>query len=257
VDAVRATLTEPEFRRLVLNEWAERDDALTTLEDVAALVAHPGPLEPVAGRRYVLALDIGLRNDATVLVVAHLATHRGVRTVVVDRVWRWKGTRLRPVQLSEVEATITTAWKRYGRARLIVDPWQAASLVERLSANGVKVKEYTFSPTSIDRLARTMLSLIRDRRLALPNDPELLSELAAARLVEVRPGVVRIEHDRSGHDDQVIAVALASSALLETPATSRAYVRGAARAKPPVPGFVAGREVLAAVPLGFHRGGGR
>ena len=55
--------------------------------------------------------------------------------------------------------------------------------------------------------------LIRNRALALPDDEELVSELANLRLRETAPGVLRIEHDADKHDDRAIALALAAHRL--------------------------------------------
>jgi hypothetical protein len=46
------------------------------------------------------------------------------------------------------------------------------------SGRGVRVIEYPFSSQSVSRLATNLLQLIRAHRLALPNDAELLDELA-------------------------------------------------------------------------------
>jgi hypothetical protein len=68
---------------------------------------------------------------------------------------------------------------------------------------------------SVGRLASTLHLLLRNRRLALPDDPELLEELANVRLRETSPGVLRMDHDPSRHDDRAIALALAAHRLLE------------------------------------------
>lgn len=256
LEAVRADLTPAEYRRLIDGVWAEADDALTTRADVASLVDHLGPLEPRPGVRYQMALDIGLRNDATVLVIAHLEHRSGRgRTVVVDRLLRWRGTRAQPVELGDVEAALIAAWHRYNRPPLIVDPWQAAQLAERVTAAGVKVHEHTFTPASIDRLARTLYGVIRDRTLALPDDKDLLAELAAVRLVEVRPGVIRLDHRSGSHDDQAVAIALAATVLLDAPTRTRARAISPARRAifADQPSVIGGRAVETAPP---HRTGG-
>jgi hypothetical protein len=85
-----------------------------------------------------------------------------------------------------------------------LDPWQAIGLLQRLRSRGVRVEEYTFSATSVGRLASTLHLLIRNRLLALPDDEELLDELRNVRLRETSLGVVRIDHDADQHDDRAI-----------------------------------------------------
>ncbi|HEV8340168.1 MAG TPA: hypothetical protein VGR25_11015 [bacterium] len=60
----------------------------------------------------------------------------------------------------------------------------------------------------------TLLQLIRDRRLTAFEHPVLREELAGLRWTE-RGGVLRPDHPASGHDDAVVAVALACRAALE------------------------------------------
>jgi len=50
----------------------------------------------------------------------------------------------------------------------------------------------TFSSASVGRLASTLHLLLRKRAFALPDDPELLDELANVRLRETSPGVLRM-----------------------------------------------------------------
>lgn len=245
---MRADLTPAEYRRLILCEWAEADDNLTTAADIAALVEHAGPLEPRPGVRYQLALDVGLKHDATVLVVGHLEHRAGRgRTVVVDRVMRWRGSPSRPVGLGDVEEAVIAAHRRYNKAPIRMDPWQGAMLSERLRGAGVQVEDYNFSASSVDHLARTLYSLIRDRLLALPDDADLLAELSSVRLVEVRVGTIRLDHRAGEHDDQAVTVALMASALLQRPHRALARVRTMARADlGPAPAVVGGRLVTTA-----------
>jgi hypothetical protein len=51
-------------------------------------------------------------------------------------------------------------------------------------------------------------------RLALPDDDDLLDELANLRVRESAPGVYRVDHDPDKHDDRAIALALAVQASL-------------------------------------------
>jgi hypothetical protein len=66
------------------------------------------------------------------------------------------------------------------------------------------------------RTARqTLHLLLRDHRLALPDDRELLDELLTVRLRESSPGVYRLDHDSGNHDDRAVSLGLAALALTE------------------------------------------
>ena len=227
----RRRLPESSWRRLFLNEWTSPEDRLTSLDDLRQCVTLAGPLPPAVGVRYVVGVDLGVKNDRTVAAVCHGETIydsrgrvAGVR-VVLDRLQVWAGTRQHPVELADVEAWLIEAATAYG-AVPIVDPWQAVLLVQRLRDRGVWATEFAFTAQSVGRLATTLHTQIRSHLLALPDDPDLIDELANVRLKETAtPGVLRLDHDAGRHDDRAIALGLACIALLERPDTdwSRVY----------------------------------
>ena len=99
-----------------------------------------------------------------------------------------------------------------------VDPWQAAQLGQNLRRRRVPVSDFTFSQQAIGRLALTLYRLLRDHLLDLPDDPDLIDELATVRLVERSPGMWRIDDGGGGrHDDRVISLVLAAHHLLTQP----------------------------------------
>jgi phage terminase large subunit-like protein len=207
----RARLLPSTFARLFLNEWTAGEDRLASSEDLRACATLDGPLEPDRAHRYVLSLDVGLKRDRTVAVVAHLVDGR---VVTVDRLAVWEGSHESPVLLQEVEDWIEQAARAY-RARIICDPWQSVGLMQRLAARGLPAEEFAFSASSVGRLAATLFTAIRDHTLAMPDDQELLDELAHVRLRESSPGVFRMDHDSGRHDDRAIALGMAAQTLLQ------------------------------------------
>ena len=209
----RRRLPESSYRRLFLNEWTSSEDRLTTVDDLQACVTLDGSIPPQARQRYVIGLDIGLTSDRTVAAVCHQDGER----IVLDRMEVWAGTRQRPVRLEEVEVWLLQAHHSYNRAQVVMDPWQAVAMAQRLKTQRVRVRVFQMSPHSVGRLAITLHLLLRDHNLALPDDPSLLEELANVQLRESSPGVYRMDHDSDKHDDRAIALALASHELLINP----------------------------------------
>jgi hypothetical protein len=205
----RRTLPEWAYRRLHLNEWAAADDRISDPEDLAACVVLDGPLASEERWRYLLTLDIGVKNDRTVLAVTHVESEGGRWRMVLDRMTVWTPSRGNPVSLDEVEAAAEVAARGY-RAELLFDWHQAAQLTQRLQSRGIRCREFVFNPTNISRAALALHELIRTRRLAIPNDADLLEELGNVRLLQTSPGVYRIDHDPSRHDDRAIALAMAA-----------------------------------------------
>lgn len=207
--------TESEFRRLHLNEWTTSEDRLASKEDLEACTTLPGALPPVPGVTYVASLDVGIVNDRTVLAVMHAEETAAGRRVVLDRIDRWQGTRAVPVDLGEVRDTLIARAAEY-RATAVVDPHQAVLISQEARAAGVVVREFAFTAASVGRLALSLHQAIRNHRIALPDDEDLLGELAAVRLRKNSLGIYRLDHDAGQHDDQAIALALGTHHLLDT-----------------------------------------
>jgi phage terminase large subunit-like protein len=131
-------LPESSYLRLFENVWTEPEDALVLIDDLRAAIQLDGPQEPRPGVKYVIGLDVGLKNDRSVATVCHVEETAGhlsdadKRRVVLDRIAVWQGTRKEPVQLTELEAWLAHASKDYNNAAIIFDPWQAAGSMQRL-----------------------------------------------------------------------------------------------------------------------------
>ena len=223
-------LPDWEYRRLHLNEWLAADDRLTTVDDIRVCVTLDGPQPARSGVRYVIGLDVGLKRDRTVATVCHLDREGDTSTVILDRQQTWAGTRNNPVQIATVEGWLLEAHRTYNRAAVVLDPWQAVHLAQRLRGERIRVQEFIFSAASVGRLALTLYRLLRDHQLALYDEPDLLDELANVRLIETTPGSYRIDHDPDKHDDRAISLALAAQRLLATSGKPRADSRRLAAA---------------------------
>ena len=208
-------VTESEFARLHLNVWTAAEDRLASREDLEACATLVGEQEPQRGVRYVVTLDVGVTNDRSVVTVQHREPGPdGAPRVVVDVVRRWAGSRQAPVDLASVAATVHGLSRYFNRAGVVLDPYQGKLIAQQLAARGVAVTEFTFSAMSVGRLAAALHQAIRQRRIVLPRDEDLLDELATVRLVRNSVGVTRLDHDAGAHDDQAVSVALGVFHLL-------------------------------------------
>lgn len=219
-----ALLLPSVYARLWLNRWTEPEDRVSTLSDIEACVAHDGPLGPTPGRRAVVGLDVGLTNDRT--VVATCSTARG-EPIRLDRLDVFQGRKDHKVDLQVVEDLVLECANRW-RARVVLDPFQAVALAQRLRRKHVKVDEFTFTSASANKLAVGLFRLLKERRLDLPDDRDLIDELATVKLVERAPGVYRLDHEAGRHDDRAIALALAATAVADEPERRPAMAHTAA-----------------------------
>lgn len=248
----RRLLPASAYARLHLNLWTAAEDRLVSPDDLAACVTLDGPQDPDPRHRYVIGLDLGLKNDRTVLAVCHSEpvvpdpAHAAPtasryapppQRVVLDRMHVLAGTAAAPVQLADIEALAYEAATAY-RAPIRFDPWQAIGLGQRLTDRGVRADPWGFTATSVGHLAATLHLLLREHRLALPPEAALLDELGTVRLRESAPGVYRMDHDANAHDDRAVALGLAALALTERSEVGRGSVT--------VPGAASGRPVIRA-----------
>ncbi|NQT17325.1 MAG: hypothetical protein HQ582_31515 [Planctomycetes bacterium] len=237
------------YRRLWHNEWSSGDGDALPERWISDAITQPGPCGPEPGWIYVAGLDLGLRHDATALVI--LGRHAGetTRRAVEKRqypsaieaqlelgylttsepdfeethvpatgrlklcglsIWEPRGGE---ICLNDVENAIVTAHERFGLQAVGADAWQAAGLAQRLQGKGIAVE--ALAPTSIllQGIAKAVLDVFRGRRLDLYPHTELLADVRAARLVEKSYGV-RIESPKNaeggtGHGDTLSALGLA------------------------------------------------
>jgi hypothetical protein len=93
----------------------------------------------------------------------------------------------------------------------------------------VIVHEFAFTAVSVGRLALSLHQAIRNHRVALPDDEDLLDELVSVRLRKNSLGVYRLDHDSGQHDDQAVALALGTHHLLDAEDSGAQWVAWARR----------------------------
>lgn len=215
----RARLPQSVYDQLWENRWTIAEGAFLDPAVIDAAFCLDAPALERTGTGYVAGLDLGSVNDRSVLAVGH----REGDVVLLDRMMAWQGSRARPVDFAEVEDFILAAYRRF-RFRLRLDPWQGLDLAQRLRSHGITAEEFTFSPSSKQRLASTLLSTLNAGHLRLYEAEGLRDELLALRLVQSSSGAWGFDHVRSGHDDRAAALALMTVALIERGSTEARIV---------------------------------
>jgi hypothetical protein len=219
IEAERRRLLPSQFARLFENIWTAPEDALVHPDDLAACVTLDGDQQHSAEFGYVAALDVGVTDDRTALVVCHAEPVGGDMSpenvrVVLDRILVWTGSRAEPVDLDTVATTALDLCREF-RCSLVYDPSQAVYLAQRLRSRGVPAEQFTFTAQSVGTIATALFTLLRAHHLALPQDAELLDELAHVRLRTNSAGVVRVDHASGRHDDRAVALGMAARWLLD------------------------------------------
>ncbi len=197
IEAARASLPERVFREEYLAEF--QDDGGLVFRRVEACATVPPGGSPEPGARYVFGVDWAREDDFTCIAVLDAGARR---LVALDRFneigWALQRGRL---------AALAERWRPeaiWAEANSIGGP-----NIEALQAEGLPVIPFTTTATSKGPLIEALALALERGELAILPDPALLSELGAYRLERLPSGRFRYGAPPGGHDDCVIALALA------------------------------------------------
>ncbi len=234
IEALRRDLSPSEFDRLVMNIWSESEDRAISPEDYARAKspawksgAAPAGLKgggwrmrnAYPGVSYTMTVDIGIRNDSTVLCVAHreridFENPNSPWCMIVDHIERWTGSKKHHVQLDDVVKRIIALTVEYNKARVYADPSQFMGYIQQLQKSGVKAEEFPFTTSSVGLVATSLVQAFHNGQIAVPHYPALEEELLRVKLRESTAGVTRLVHDTDAHDDQAVSIGMAAHFLI-------------------------------------------
>lgn len=241
----RRLLPEIAYRRLWLNQWSDGSGDAIRSEDLEAAVTLRGPSRRARlGWAYVAGVDLGLKRDASAVVVVGKHVGYSESAAVEPELSRWQrvlidaglierpeaeyewegceGTgRLRvarvelwrpeggKVDLGVVERALLDLHRRFSPV-VAFDPWQAEYLAQRLADAGVPTVPVPFVPGNLASMAQETIGALVERRIELYPHGQLLEDLRRLRVVEKGYGV-RLQSPRgpAGHGDAATALAIA------------------------------------------------
>jgi phage terminase large subunit-like protein len=212
LDEQRRLLPPKVYARLWLNEWqVEAGDALDG-RDIQASIRLGGPKlhAPIDFNMPTLAaLDIGLKNDRSALVVVQLDVLRQHINLVWCQAWS-PLTRGGQVNLDDVERALVDVQGRYAPLLVAFDPWQCQHLAQRVRGKGVNMREFIFSAANCNHMAHSLLQVFRNGQISLYSDEALLRDLQRLLIEERSNGTYRLTavRDREGHADRAMALAM-------------------------------------------------
>ena len=192
-------------------DFASAAGSFINPEDVYACQREDGTtLPPVDGVQYRCTIDPAFQRDNFAMAIAHKERD----FIVVDGVWAWNKKGYSDV-LDEIAAIV----KPYRIRSIRTDQFAGAPILDGLQQRGLEteVKAWTnpqsgsrdaksTSENKYDAYSRLKARLIT-RRISLPRDPALASELVNLTQVTTVTQVVRIEAAGGGHDDRASVLA--------------------------------------------------
>jgi phage FluMu gp28-like protein len=162
-------------------------------------VATLDPAEPTEGGQYVIGVDWGRSNDATVFSVIDATSKE---QVYMDRMTNtdYASQRLRLQALS----------KRYNRAMVVAEANSIGQPnIEELQALHVPVTGFITTNATKAQIIQALELAFEHRAISLLRDEVQIMELMAYTSERLPSGLIRYGAPEGIHDDTVIALALA------------------------------------------------
>jgi hypothetical protein len=205
IEAAREDLTEGAFNQEFLAQFVNWEGAVfRRVQQCATAERRDGP---EVGHEYIIGADWGRSNDYTVFTVVDTTARCIVdldRSNKVDYV----------VQRGRLQA-LYAKWKPIkiiAEANSIGQP-----IIEELQRSGLPVQSFQTTNASKAAIVEGLALAFEQGSIAILNDPVLLGELQAFAAEQLPGGSLRYSAPGGGHDDTVISLALAWSAIENEP----------------------------------------
>ncbi len=206
-------MVESERRR---SEENYRREYLAEFTDAVNGWIVPEILDPciVPGRRelpyhrdmsYVAAIDPASRKNDFALVIVHRLPDR---TIVVDKVARWAGTKNFPLPFESVLGQIKQILESYSINSVTGDQYYCDAIGQQLLNLGIVYKIFIFGSQTRGKIFSQIKHLLVQGKIEIPDDIELLRELRNLREEKTPRGQIDVR-PTTGNDDTAVAFALA------------------------------------------------
>jgi len=199
IEAARRTMTEQAFAQEFLAEFDRDDDSV--FRGVESCIGSQPLSEGRPDRGYLAGVDLARISDYSVITVLDDLGNQ----VYFDRLRRiaWE------VQIARIAAVC----KSFSCSAVVDATGIGDALIDRLQAAGVGVLPFRFTGASKERLIDNLVIQIEAQQVQLLDEKVQTDELMAFRATRGVGGGIRYSAPSGGHDDCVIALALASSRL--------------------------------------------
>lgn len=211
-------MSVPQYRRLIENEWIEEMDAFLTSDQVMAITnpeLRPAMVRPDNVDLVATSTDLGISKDAA--SVASLGRVEGDNAIRLLDMRVFPGSKINPVQISDVEDEMESQIKRFDSDGVIVDPWNMRKTIQDKEFDW-PIEEFAFSPANLMHLTSDVFRRVVNKQLEIYPESgpavqsnelwDLQRELMTAIIRQMSYGE-RIDHRKSGYTDRVISLGMA------------------------------------------------
>jgi phage terminase large subunit-like protein len=206
-DEMARTLRPAQYQRLIENRWSASQTTFVELSEWDAC-CDPDvlPLSYDKRLRVWAGLDLGLRHDATALVVVTVDKDR---VVLVDHKTFIPGKG----ETLDIEATAEQALRdlarRFDLNAVAYDSWQAIDLGQRLKRAHLNMVEVTQTASNQGPMANQLIDLIKQRRLSMYPASDLRLAVSKTVIIESSRGYRLGKTKGSDRVDPIIALSMA------------------------------------------------
>jgi hypothetical protein len=201
IEAARLDLTETAFNQEYLALFVNWEGSVFRHVGEAATATVKWKPEP--GHEYVIGCDWARSNDYTVYMVLDVTTKTVVRMDRSNRVdYAVQCDRLKALAEQWQPTQIIAEQDSIGQA-----------VIDQLTRDGLRIQPFVTTNTSKAEAIGALGLAFERGDIRILNDPILVSELVAYQAERLPSGLLRYGAPSGGHDDTVMSLALAWSAV--------------------------------------------
>ena len=213
-------LTPNMYLHLHENRFFSGEDQLILPEDYDnAIDENARPMPEVFGDKYCISfLDLGIKHDSSVVCTIYRDADNRIN---IAEIKSWSPKLLkRQINIEEVEEYLVEIKGRLNVREFYVDPWQAMSLIQRLSSQ-LQIKEFPITSSSLSGIYLNIVTLFQAGRIRLfpdkySNEMKLLrTEALNLRYKPSGESIKVSETSRRIHNDRILSFAAACFKLVK------------------------------------------
>jgi phage terminase large subunit-like protein len=211
----RRSLRPNQFLRMIENQFVTSESSFI---DMSAWDRCVDPSLGHAPDNLMLpvwaAVDASVKHDSTAIFAVSFNSKAKQVKLVTHRVFTPSPDQ--PIDFGAVEEAVFDLHRRYQLRKVLYDPFQLASTMQRLAQRGVRVEEFPQSVPNLTAASQGLYDLIMSQGIVAYADAGLRLAISRAVAVEGSRGW-KISKEKASHKiDQVVALAMACHAATQS-----------------------------------------
>ncbi len=219
VEDMKRQLRPTAFARLILNQWTASEAKFIEPEAYDACVdPNARPVLNDSRLAVIAGLDASVRHDTTALVATAYDTNSKRVRMIAHKLFRPGAG---DIDFAAVEAAVMDLRDRFHLRSVSYDPYQLASLAQRLRSRGVSMEEFPQTQANLTAAASNLFELIQGRNIVFYPSDEIREAVLNCAIIESPRGMRLAKERPSAKIDLAAALSFASlAAVRNAPARS-------------------------------------